>query len=153
MDYETSWLNVQKPDYKFNDKYGLCYIVHDEMKKVEESLSVLRKGKYISSETYHVLRSVFMHLYRNWIRLKELDRQEPRRIAQKFIGSKKIRKFIFNRDNFMCLNCKSDTKLELDHIIPISAGGKNCLSNLQTLCKSCNSKKRDNFKDYRNGAR
>ena len=32
-------------------------------------------------------------------------------------------------------------------------GGENKISNLQTLCKSCNSKKSDNYKDYRYGGR
>ena len=37
-------------------------------------------------------------------------------------------------------------KLEVDHIIPISKGGKSVMDNLQTLYKSCNRGKRD--KDY-----
>ena len=76
---------------------------------------------------------------------------QPRYIAQKFIGKKNIREFIFKRDNYKCLKCGNVKNLQLDHIIPISKGGENKLMNLQTLCNSCNSKKRDNFKDYRNG--
>lgn len=53
----------------------------------------------------------------------------------------KIRWAIWNRDNFTCQNCGSRKRLTIDHIYPESKGGKIEPSNLQTLCKSCNSKK------------
>lgn len=55
---------------------------------------------------------------------------------------KLIRQEIFNRDNFTCSYCgATDTKLECDHIHPISKGGTNDLSNLVTACESCNRSK------------
>lgn len=50
---------------------------------------------------------------------------------------------IFKRDNFTCKKCGSQEFLELDHIIPISKGGKEKESNYQTLCKKCNVRKKD----------
>jgi len=56
----------------------------------------------------------------------------------------KIRKEIFERDNFVCQYCgKIGGILEIDHIIPMSKGGTNELSNLTTSCKQCNRKKRN----------
>ena len=52
-----------------------------------------------------------------------------------------IRWQVWERDNFTCQDCGSRKKLEVDHIYPESKGGVLELSNLQTLCKSCNSRK------------
>ncbi len=48
---------------------------------------------------------------------------------------------VWERDNFTCRKCGSRKNLEIDHIFPVSKGGDNTIENLQTLCKSCNSKK------------
>lgn len=52
-----------------------------------------------------------------------------------------IRWEVFERDNFTCKKCGSRRLLCIDHIFPEALGGKMSLENLQTLCKSCNSRK------------
>jgi len=39
-----------------------------------------------------------------------------------------------------CERCHSRENLVIDHIIALSQGGSNALSNLRTLCQSCNTK-------------
>ncbi len=55
---------------------------------------------------------------------------------------KKVRFEVMQRDGFSCRLCGrgqvEGVKLQLDHRIPISRGGTNDLSNLQTLCEDCN---------------
>lgn len=41
-----------------------------------------------------------------------------------------------------CAYCRSTQRLEVDHILPVSRGGTNRKSNLQVLCRDCNSIKR-----------
>lgn len=48
---------------------------------------------------------------------------------------------VWERDNFNCQICGRRRNLTVDHIVPESKGGKLELDNLQTLCKSCNSRK------------
>ena len=51
--------------------------------------------------------------------------------------------------NNVCLCCGSSAKLCADHIVPLSRGGSNSISNIQPLCISCNSKKHTKTIDYR----
>lgn len=58
-----------------------------------------------------------------------------------------IRYDVLRRDNFRCKICGASAndgvKLEVDHIVPVSKGGKSTMDNLQTLCERCNRGKRD----------
>ena len=62
--------------------------------------------------------------------------------------SNKMRFAIFNRDHNRCVKCHSSRNLEIDHIIPISKGGKSTYDNLQTLCKRCNKNKSNIIEGY-----
>lgn len=68
---------------------------------------------------------------------KSIERVERAKV------SKELRQEIFERDGYTCVNCGSTEKesLEIDHIMPISKGGKTEPSNLQTLCRNCNIRK------------
>jgi len=55
--------------------------------------------------------------------------------------SKKLRFEVFKRDSFTCQYCgrkSPDTILHVDHIAPVSKGGKNTLLNCVTSCIDCN---------------
>lgn len=45
------------------------------------------------------------------------------------------------KQGFACAHCGEIRPLARDHIIPLSKGGNNYISNIQGLCKSCNSSK------------
>lgn len=48
-----------------------------------------------------------------------------------------------------CLACGEPKPLTIDHVIPTSKGGRNDISNLQPLCRECNSSKLKKTIDYR----
>lgn len=62
------------------------------------------------------------------------------KVRRAFI-SEKMREEILKKYDYQCVKCHSKSKLEIDHIIPFSIGGKTDIENLQVLCKSCNLKK------------
>jgi 5-methylcytosine-specific restriction endonuclease McrA len=54
-----------------------------------------------------------------------------------------LRYQVFSRDNSCCTRCGATPKthgvsLHVDHIVPVSKGGKTEMDNLQTLCAPCN---------------
>lgn len=51
------------------------------------------------------------------------------------------RKNIHIRDNYECQYCGSGERLTLDHVMPVSRGGRSTWENVVTACYSCNSKK------------
>ena len=57
-----------------------------------------------------------------------------------------VRKYVFQRDRYQCQSCGKttlETDLTIDHLIPLARGGQNDISNLHTLCFSCNQQKTD----------
>ena len=59
-------------------------------------------------------------------------------------------KSVLDKYGNVCLypGCK-ETKLEMDHVIPVSLGGKNSIENVQPLCTKHNRKKHAKIIDYR----
>ena len=55
--------------------------------------------------------------------------------------SKKVRFEVFKRDGFTCAYCGATPPkviLQVDHIVPVAAGGNNKIDNLVTSCQPCN---------------
>lgn len=72
-----------------------------------------------------------------------------RKEATRFTQNKEIRYQVFNLLGESCLRCGSVQDIEIDHVISVRNGGLNEISNLQPLCKKCNSSKGFSNTDYR----
>jgi len=68
---------------------------------------------------------------------------------QRNMMTKSLRYDILQRDNFKCVLCGRSANegivLHVDHIVPISKGGKTEKDNLRTLCEDCNLGKSDKY--------
>lgn len=64
---------------------------------------------------------------------------------QRKLMTPELKRRIMERDNYTCQFCgrymPDEFGLEIDHIVPISKGGKTVESNLQVLCSKCNRSK------------
>jgi 5-methylcytosine-specific restriction endonuclease McrA len=52
-----------------------------------------------------------------------------------------VRLFVWQRDRGQCVKCRSQQRLEFDHIIPVAEGGSSTERNVQLLCETCNRSK------------
>lgn len=64
---------------------------------------------------------------------------------QRKLMTKEMRRKVMERDNYTCQCCgkymPDEVGLQIDHVVPVSKGGKTVLSNLQVLCSKCNGSK------------
>ena len=67
-------------------------------------------------------------------------------ISNKRKVSESTKKYVASKYDWKCNNCKSklDYLYEIDHIVPLYAGGTNDTYNLQPLCKMCHKIKTSN---------
>lgn len=90
-----------------------------------------KRGKY----SYEQLKNY----YDEWSKKKNYEISAR---YERSIMSDSIRYDVLKRDNYRCCICgtsaKEGAKLHVDHIIPVSKGGKTIMDNLQTLCERCN---------------
>ncbi len=56
-----------------------------------------------------------------------------------------VRKRILDRDGHECRKCGSIQNLHIDHIIPLSRGGREDECNMQVLCRTCNLRKHNSI--------
>lgn len=96
--------------------------------KNKNFLSILLKGNAYIPEKVKRHERVSMRKFRN-IRRINLEK-------------------LLERDNYKCVYCQKDINMEtvtIDHIIPLSRGGSNDLTNLACSCKICNEDKADDI--------
>lgn len=85
-------------------------------------------------------------------RLKKMEQIKNSKEFQRSRMSKSLRYDVMKRDGFRCQLCgrraSDNIELHVDHIIPVSKGGKTEMKNLRTLCSDCNQGKSDKYDYY-----
>ena len=108
---------------------------HNYARRIRELRAEGWKIKYVNSDGGYILKSV----------------KKSTKSADKYINLK-LRSKILERDNYTCQLCGNTNKdksldgirvkLEIDHIKPLTLGGKTTENNLWTLCSRCNAGKK-----------
>lgn len=81
--------------------------------------------------------------------LREMTSRKNHAKRERARMTKELREMVLRRDGYTCRQCGASRRnepnllLEVDHIVPVSKGGKTELDNLQTLCWKCNRTKSD----------
>lgn len=126
----------------------MCYLLAfscDDKTSVDEMT-------FYSSDTSGVISSALVELQSAGYNVRGMVDSfdsSNRIVANSYIQRKGIREKVFKLHGDVCLRCGSDEHITLDHVVPVSRGGKNTISNLQPLCRSCNSTKGTKTIDYR----
>lgn len=84
-------------------------------------------------------------------RFKDAERSRRYRASGGGQVPEELRREVFARDGWACVECAAVDHLQCDHIHPVSKGGETSLENLQTLCRPCNARKKDRIRkrDFR----
>lgn len=113
---------------------------HPEKFKIIKSES---DKKYVKSPHGKLVRALAVSTYRKTEKGKivqknykyQLRNQRAGKIDGKAWGEK------LKALGGKCLECGTTDDITIDHIIPLSVGGSNHITNLQPLCRVCNSRK------------
>jgi hypothetical protein len=139
MSFDTGY-NVETVE-----KLLLTFESHKKIKwsKTTNEIALINWAKYNNHKSPKVQSCINkeLHSVKNiaLIEIMGYDPPEGQIISHNFRVSDTKRAFIFQRDSYKCKKCDSPNDLTVDHIYPVSLGGKSLDQNLRTLCRSCNS--------------
>jgi 5-methylcytosine-specific restriction protein A len=152
LDYviDNRWKDYQKFARKLTERILENQpLTRDDLRKIVENLNhPFFNFNGITRE--HFLNNFpLADLLEHSRRLEPLSVKQAPRVRKKSKRktiSKKIRLLILERDGYKCCLCgrtAKETKLEVDHKVPVAKGGTDSLNNLWTLCIDCNRGKTD----------
>jgi len=155
-EYQGEYSNIKTTVTKeLSRKYRIPMFVY---KLIESSIFRRRKANprletefiiratYVSPKGKNAYQKTFAYDLKEAKRLIDLvhlqiERKKTKEY-QRALMSDALRYEILHRDGFKCQLCGASMKdgatLHVDHIIPVSKGGKTEKSNLRTLCDRCN---------------
>ena len=156
--YENEYGSIMVNEQYDNDLYSKIKYFEKVERKICESMKLdpvtelfaYVKKEYVSPQGrnhYHDYASFDTSeiiKYRREVRstvINDLRRQREIQYERSKM-SDSLRYDVMKRDGFRCVLCGATiddgVKLHVDHIIPVSRGGKTEMSNLRTLCERCN---------------
>lgn len=98
------------------------------------------RWRHANNQRYLRTRRIYnrknLELVKHWDASKRANRRKAK-------GSHTFAEWqaVCRKHRWRCAHCKKRKRLTRDHIIPLSRGGTNFISNIQPLCSGCNCKK------------
>jgi len=145
---DNGWKDYNKFAKKLTER-----IVEEEPSKQEDLAKLVRSFTHPFFAFNNISREQFVYRFplAELLRQSQIPRDSSTPMRQypapkRRTISKKIRLLILERDHYKCCLCgrtAKDTKLEVDHRVPVAKGGTDSLDNLWTLCIDCNRGKSD----------
>lgn len=119
----------------------------------------LERDKARQRENYYICREARLQYGKEWRQANSEKIRQTARISQAHsLARKHGAEGTFTFDQWQaicdyygnkCLACGEQKPLTIDHIVPISKGGRNDITNIQPLCAYCNNSKQQKIIDYR----
>lgn len=138
---ETPAFKYQKAETKQFNKLHIKDIDKFNVDVSATYVSPKGRNRYHKNEVYnhHEIENVFIEIVRE---RKQKNTRQAKIRKERTLMTDSLRFNILNRDGYACQICGSQAsdgvKLHVDHIQPVSRGGRTIKSNLQTLCDRCN---------------
>ncbi len=124
-------IKIQKTEYQ--DKVYLRLELSHEQNKKLERLKALKSHK-------HTIESLFENFIEKELSAFDDTNFKPTKSKNPRVISKRLRNSVLKKSAYRCQypGCASNHFLQVDHIVPIRAGGDQRPENLQILCASHN---------------
>lgn len=147
-EYQLKRIDEIQPIKKYSELEAS--IVRSKILKIKTDYQMVFTYSYTSAKGRNQLRNKVTYSYDEIVRAtevahKELQKQENfeyTREQERLKMTRSMRYDVLVRDRFTCQICgasrEDGVRLHVDHIYPISKGGKTTMKNLQTLCEDCN---------------
>lgn len=145
LEEETSFEKTYYKKYKFFQKME-SRMIRAKRLNPQTNITVTARKRYVSPKGRKWYNDEYNYDYKDLLALFE----EAKKIHQSREINKYYRKQVnasmrydvLKRDGFRCVICgataKDGAQLHVDHIVPVSRGGKTEMRNLRTLCMQCN---------------
>jgi len=149
----TIYTNTPPRKNKINN-HIMYYLEHGKLK---HTIVVTQKGMLVDGYCSYIVAVVFgINTVQCEINTKRICNSLGGK-GRSINNRSHKRKILYNRQGGKCALCGKqlqidnynsiDDYLTFDHILPVSRGGSNGLMNLQGLCRCCNCKKQDEYKE------
>lgn len=146
-EYRKNWqiLNANKiQEYRMQPAVREKKLIADRIySQKHREKNLLASRKYRTNNPEKVAFSAKSYRQRNpeLMRLKSHRRRMLQKNNSFIVTKKDVLRVLSN----VCFYCGSNKFIELDHVIPISRGGKHSISNLVPACRPCNASKGARF--------